>query len=125
MTNHLVNWLTPFKDRRVAVHGERGCFVADTLAADLVFTAHGHCETAWDAVSALRGGSEGDMSRYELEKREPLMLELAAFRDAVLGRRAAVVTLEEALASVFVADAVLRSAAGGTVIDLSLEGSTS
>jgi hypothetical protein len=67
--------------------------VADTLAADLVFTAHGHCETAWDTVSTLRGGSGGDMTRYELEKREPLLRELAAFRDAILGRGGTVVTL--------------------------------
>jgi predicted dehydrogenase len=99
--------------------------VADTLAADLVFTAHGHCETAWDTVSTLCGGSGDDMTHYELEKREPLMRELAAFRDAILGRGGTVVTLEEALATVFVAEAVLRSAAAGTVMDLSLEGSTS
>jgi UDP-N-acetylglucosamine 3-dehydrogenase len=125
VTNHLVNWLTPVKDRRVAVHGERGCFVADTLAAELVFAAHGHSEIAWDALSTIRGDSGGEVTRYEFDKREPLMLELAAFRDAILGRRATIVTLEEGLATVFVAEAVLRSAAAGSVIEISLERSIS
>ena len=37
IANHLVNWLSPFKERITVVTGERGCFVADTLTADLTF----------------------------------------------------------------------------------------
>ena len=41
ITNHLVNWLSPLKERVTIVTGERGAFVADTLTADLTFYANG------------------------------------------------------------------------------------
>ena len=41
VTNHLVNWLSPLKERVTIVTGERGTFVADTLTADLTFYANG------------------------------------------------------------------------------------
>ncbi|CAM5630917.1 Inositol 2-dehydrogenase/D-chiro-inositol 3-dehydrogenase [Streptomyces microflavus] len=37
MVDHLVNWLSPLKERFTSVTGERGCFIADTLTADLTF----------------------------------------------------------------------------------------
>ena len=41
MTNHLVNWLSPMKERVTVITGEKGAFVADTLTADLTFYANG------------------------------------------------------------------------------------
>ena len=41
VTNHLVNWLSPMKERVTIVTGEKGAFVADTLTADLTFHANG------------------------------------------------------------------------------------
>ena len=41
VTNHLVNWLSPLKERVTIITGERGTFVADTLTADLTFYANG------------------------------------------------------------------------------------
>jgi predicted dehydrogenase len=57
MANHLVNWLSPFKERSTVITGERGSFVA-----------------------------EGDMIRYAIPKREPLLVEHERFRDAVEGQ---------------------------------------
>ena len=33
IANHLVNWLSPLKERVTVITGERGAFVADTLTA--------------------------------------------------------------------------------------------
>jgi len=55
VTNHLVNWLTPFKERLTVVTGERGAFIADTLTADLTFYANASIATEWEAVAAFRG----------------------------------------------------------------------
>ena len=41
VVNHLVNWLSPLKERVTVVTGERGTLVADTIAADLTFYANG------------------------------------------------------------------------------------
>ncbi|MFD0539814.1 Gfo/Idh/MocA family oxidoreductase [Actinomadura luteofluorescens] len=84
MVNHLVNWLSPLKERTTVVTGERGCFIADTLTADLTFYANGEVNTEWEALRAFRGVSEGDMIRYAIPKREPLLVEHERFRDAVL-----------------------------------------
>lgn len=113
ITNHLVNWLTPFKERLTIVTGERGAFVADTLTADLTFYANASVATQWDSVAAFRGVSEGDVIRFAFAKPEPLKVEHEAFRDAVLGLPGAterIVTMEQGLATVAVAGAMLESA---------------
>jgi predicted dehydrogenase len=113
ITNHLVNWLTPFKERLTVVTGERGTLVADTLTADLTFYANASVSTEWDSVAAFRGVSEGDVIRYAFPKPEPLKTEHEAFRDAVLGISGAIdriVTMEQGLATVAVAAAMIDSA---------------
>ncbi|HUR14222.1 MAG TPA: Gfo/Idh/MocA family oxidoreductase [Mycobacteriales bacterium] len=118
VTSHLVNWLSPLKERVTIVTGEKGAFVADTLTADLTFWANGVVPTEWDAIAKFRGVSEGDMIRYAIAKPEPLRVEHEAFRDAVLGKDTDIVTMRQGLATVAVAEAVLRSAATGTTVDL-------
>jgi predicted dehydrogenase len=119
IANHLVNWLSPLKERLTVVTGERGCFVADTLTADLTFYANGAITTEWEALRAFRGVSEGDMVRYAISKREPLLSEHLAFRDAVAGLTADIVTLRQGLRTVEVADAVLESARTSGTVELS------
>lgn len=118
VANHLVNWLTPFKERVTIVTGERGCFVADTLTADLTFYANGVEPNEWEAISTFRGVSEGDMVRFAIPKPEPLAVELATFRDAITDGRDGIVTMREGVRAVTVADALLESAAKGTTVSL-------
>lgn len=113
-----VDWLTPTKVRRTRVLGERGMLVADTLTADLTFYENGDTSTAgWSAMQAMRGVAEGDMTRYALERREPLVVELEQFATYAAGGDAAgVVTLTEGLETVRVAAACLHSAAAGETV---------
>ncbi|MDR6973262.1 Gfo/Idh/MocA family oxidoreductase [Leifsonia shinshuensis] len=111
ITNHLVNWMSPMKERITVVTGESGAFVADTLSGDLTFYENGTDATEWDAVSAFRGVAEGSVIRYALKKREPLRIEHEAFRDAILHGRPGIVTMDEGLATLAVAEAVMQSAA--------------
>jgi UDP-N-acetylglucosamine 3-dehydrogenase len=116
MVNHLVNWLSPLKERSTVITGDRGCFIADTLTADLTFYANGAIGTEWEALRTFRGVAEGDMIRYAIPKREPLLVEHERFRDAVAGADSGIVTLRQGLRTVVTAEAVLRSASdGGTV----------
>ncbi|GAA3333086.1 Gfo/Idh/MocA family oxidoreductase [Curtobacterium flaccumfaciens pv. beticola] len=110
VTNHLVNWLSPFKERVTIVTGEGGSFVADTLTGDLWFHENGTVATEWDAVSAFRGVSEGPVTRFAFAKREPLVAEHEAFRDAVLGDRSRIVPLCDGLQTLRVAEAAIESA---------------
>jgi UDP-N-acetylglucosamine 3-dehydrogenase len=118
MVNHLVNWLSPLKERSTVVTGERGCFVADTLTADLTFYANGAIDNEWDALRNFRGVAEGDMIRYAIRKREPLLVEHERFRDAVEGKDSDIVTLRQGLRTVEVAGLVLESARHGTTVPL-------
>ena len=116
MANHLVNWLSPFKERSTVITGERGSFVADTLTADLTFYANGATSTEWEALRAFRGVAEGDMIRYAIPKREPLLVEHERFRDAVEGKESDIVTVRQGMRTVEVAAAVLRSAREGSTV---------
>ncbi|MGW1722883.1 Gfo/Idh/MocA family protein [Streptomyces sp. NPDC002306] len=116
MVNHLVNWLSPLKERFTSVTGERGCFIADTLTADLTFHSNSAMTTEWEALQAFRGVSEGDMIRYAIQKREPLLVEHELFRDAVLGKPADICTLRQGMRTVEVAAAVLESALDGSTV---------
>ncbi|MBT1003024.1 Gfo/Idh/MocA family oxidoreductase [Paenarthrobacter sp. DKR-5] len=116
ITSHLVNWLSPMKERLTVVTGEKGAFVADTVTADLTFYENGTIVTEWDSVANFRGVSEGNMTRLAIAKPEPLRTEHEAFRDAVLGLRSDVVTMREGLNTIKVAEAALQSASGGGLV---------
>jgi len=118
IANHLVNWLSPLKERVTVITGERGTFVADTLTADLTYYANGEIATTWDAIAKFRGVSEGDVIRYAIAKPEPLRVEHEQFRDAVLGKEADIVTMEQGLSTVRVAEACIESASTRTTVDL-------
>lgn len=118
VTNHLVNWLSPLKERVTIITGERGAFVADTLTADLTFYANGSVPTGWSKIAQFRGVSEGDMIRYAIPKPEPLRVEHENFRDAVLGKPADIVTVEQGMATVVVAEAIIEAANQGRTVEL-------
>lgn len=113
ITSHLVNWLSPLKERVTIATGAHGCLVADTVHGDLTFYANGSTRTEWAAAEVFRGVTEGDITRYAIPKREPLLGEHEAFRDAVRGEEAPIVTLWEAAATIAAAEAVLTSATTG------------
>jgi len=119
ITNHLVNWLSPVKERSVAVTGEKGALVADMLLADVTLFENGEVDTSWDTVARFRGVSEGNVTRYAIAKPEPLLTEHAQFRDAVLGLdNAEVVTLRDGLEAIRVAEACIASSASGQTVVL-------
>jgi UDP-N-acetylglucosamine 3-dehydrogenase len=96
IASHTVNWLTPFKERTTIITGEKGALVADTLTADLTLYRNGEIEDSWERLTSFRGVSEGDVTRFALVRKEPLLAEHEAFRDAVItGDTSAIVTLDE------------------------------
>ena len=118
VTSHLVNWLSSMKERVITVTGERGCLLADTLTAELWFYRNGAVTADGPPDHPFRDASEGDVTRYAVVKREALRVELEHFRDAVLGRPADIVTMQQGLAAVEVADAILAASGDGNPIGL-------
>jgi len=118
VTNHLVNWLSPLKERVTILTGEKGAFVADTLTADLTFYANGTVTSEWEELKQFRGVSEGDVVRYAIAKHEPLRMEHENFRDAVLGKPADIVTMQQGLRTVVVAEAIIESSKTSTTVTI-------
>ncbi len=105
ITSHVVNWLTPFKERITIISGEMGVLVADTLTADLTHYQNGTILTTWDQAAVFRGVSEGDMTRFALARKEPLVAEHEFFRDSVIaGEPKGIVTLAEGTRVVEIAE---------------------
>jgi UDP-N-acetylglucosamine 3-dehydrogenase len=110
LVNHLVNWISPTKERVTTVLGENGLLIADTLAGDLFFYENGVSPLSWDRLSLFKGVSEGPMHKYDTPKKEPLVAEHEAFQ-AALGTKDSshVVTLAEGLEALEVATRLIES----------------
>jgi UDP-N-acetylglucosamine 3-dehydrogenase len=107
ITSHIVNWLSPTKERTTIITGENGMLVADTLSADLTYYENGRIQVAWDP-GEFRGVTEGDMTRFALDRREPLLTEHEAFRDSVLaGEPRGIVTFDDGMRVVEIAEQIL------------------
>jgi len=109
VVSHLVNWLSPLKERKTIITGEKGTYVVDTLTSDLTFYANGTISVSQDRIAHFKGVSQGDIHIFAFDKPEPLRLEHENFRDYVLGKEASIVTLSEGAKTVAVAQAVLSS----------------
>ena len=120
VTNHLVNWLSPMKERVTVITGERGALVADTLTADLTFFENGVVPLGWPMLESFRGVSEGNMTRYAFAKPEPLAMEHERFRDAVLGKSDDIIHFAAGTRTVRVAQTVLESATSGQTMQVTL-----
>lgn len=115
--NLVVDRISPTKQRRTRVLGERGLLEADTLTGDLFFYENAEVGISWPTTQQFRGVSEGDVIRYALARAEPLAVELDTFLDALDGRPdAEIVTLQRGVEIVQTAEAVLQSARAGHTV---------
>jgi UDP-N-acetylglucosamine 3-dehydrogenase len=102
-----INWLTPTKQRTLTVTGERGMYTADYLAQQLVFYPN-----------PAEDGSveEGHRVERDIERREPLAIELDEFARAARDGGRAPVDPHEAMVALLLARAMVESARTGVVI---------
>jgi UDP-N-acetylglucosamine 3-dehydrogenase len=109
LVSHLVNWLSPTKERVTSILGERGMLVADTLNVDLFLFEKGSQPTSWDGLSIFKGSTEGSTHKYELHKNEPLVNEHLAFQDALFsGSSKGLASLGDGLRVLHVAERLLQ-----------------
>jgi UDP-N-acetylglucosamine 3-dehydrogenase len=104
-----INWLTPTKIRELLVTGERGMFVANYLTQELCFYTNNHAKGNWSPMDTLCGVSEGDMTKYRIDRREPLREELEAFVVAVMQAQPPQVTGWEGLQALALAHKMIDS----------------
>ncbi|HEY7107393.1 MAG TPA: Gfo/Idh/MocA family oxidoreductase [Acidimicrobiia bacterium] len=110
LTSHVATWLSPTRERRTTVVGERGILVADTLNTEL-----------WRCIKRVDGGAEDRRARadddWELvphaESKDALNVQLDRFVALVRGiedAAAGLASFDAGVGAVAVAEAALRSA---------------
>jgi UDP-N-acetylglucosamine 3-dehydrogenase len=104
-----VNWLTPAKVRELTVTGEGGTYVVNYLSQELYFYSHPTEPTNWDTLANMRGAGEGDMIRYALARREPLLVQWEKFLAALAHDGGAAASGYDGYAALSTARAIQRA----------------
>ena len=115
-----INWLTPTKRRTLTVTGERGMFLADYIAQDLVLFSNPDAAETWvnpGAGARITSVAEGEMTRYSIRRQEPLAVELQEFASAVRDGGPPPVAPRDAMIALLLARTMVESAEAGRVID--------
>ena len=118
ITSHNVNWLSPLKERKTIITGEKGTFVADTLRSDLTFYENGSIVNTQREIAHFKGVTQGETTIFAFERPEALLVEHLEFVKALNGLKSNIVTLAEALETIRVAEAIATSAKEGMAIEL-------
>src|SRR6266581_463453 len=105
-----VNWLTPTKVRELSITGEKGMYLVNYLTQDVYFYENDYTTTTWDALRSLTGVSEGTMTRFKVQKVEPLHLEYEDVFAAIQQDTAPTVSGEDGLAVLEVVHQLTESA---------------
>lgn len=117
-----INWLTPMKERSLTVLCEKGMFVVDYAAQSLAFFENFDATAREGRYASV---TEGPMTRYPIANREPLRVELEAFRDSVLAGGPAPVSARDGMTALAVAEALVRSGESGMPVQVEEVAATS
>jgi predicted dehydrogenase len=118
LVNHNVNWLSPLKERKTIITGEKGTFVADTLRSDLTFYENGSILNTQREIAHFKGVTQGETTIFAFDKPEALLVEHLEFVKALKGLDSNYVTLDQASETIKVAEAIIESARTGEAIKL-------
>ena len=114
-----INWLTPAKMRETLVLGEKGLFRVDDLMQDLFFFENTQAVgELWSPFRAIRGVSEGSMTRFPIKRQEPLKAELEAFIDSIRNGGKVPVTGQDGLEALRLSLALVESGKTHSVIEV-------
>lgn len=114
-----INWLTPTKMRETLVLGEKGLFRVDDLMQDLYFYENPQAiGELWSTFRAVRGVSEGSMTRFSIQRQEPLKAELTAFIEAIRKGSMVPVTGQDGLEALRISLALVESGKTHQVVEV-------
>lgn len=113
VVNHLVNWLSPLKEREVIVTGTSGTIRIDTLSSEVTIFENGSISVTRSELAHFKGVTQGNIFKPAFDKPEPLKVEHENFRDGLLGLSNDVVTLESGMKTLEVAEKMIQSAKRG------------
>jgi predicted dehydrogenase len=118
LVSHNVNWLSPLKERKTIITGEKGTFVIDTLRADLIYYENGSVLNTQREIAHFKGVTQGQVTSFAFEKTEALLTEHVEFIKALKGESSNFVSLKDALETIRIAEGIIASFNTGETISL-------
>ena len=109
VTNHLVNWLSPYKERSTVILGEKGALRVDTLNSDLTFFENGIHTSEQTLIEHFQGVTQGQVVKFAFDKPEPLKTEHLVFASYIEGKNSSVASMGDGYEAVRVATAIILS----------------
>ena len=114
-----VNWLTPEKIREISITGERGMFLVKYLTQELYFYENIEASRRmYNYSDILMGVTEGNIINIRIPKREPLKAELESWVECVRKDKEPLVSGEDGLNALKLAQRLIESAIKEKVIVL-------
>lgn len=119
--NHIVNWTTPFKERKMIITGEKGVFEIDMLETDLVHYENGIKQVNYKELTLFKGASLGNIINFAFEKNEPLYTEHLQFQDLIENGSSNSVSLRDGVINLQVAESFLESARNKKIVKMNYD----
>lgn len=116
--NHIVNWCTPFKERKMIITGEKGVFEIDMLSAELVFHENGFNQVNYRELSLFKGVSLGNVTNLAFDKNEPLVTEHLNFQKLICGEISDSSSIYNGAINLLVAESFIESSRDTSIIRL-------
>jgi UDP-N-acetylglucosamine 3-dehydrogenase len=104
LVTHSVNWISPFKARKVLILGAQGALEINTLNSELIHYELADSRVLDESVAKITGGSVGRISNLSFDKEEALVLEHMAFRELIRGKENMCVDFEQGYKVVEIAE---------------------
>lgn len=77
--NLKANWLSPFKKREITITGQKGVLQLNTIEQELIYYENGSTISTWDQLTSVRGFDQGSVTKFALDKEEPLKIQFNEF----------------------------------------------
>lgn len=106
-----INWLTPKKERKIHVTGEKGLFIADYLNRSLYLYENDYVNSEdYNSRTGNFTVNEGKMIKYNTQDHDLLEKEIQNFVDAVRNNKEPLVTIDDGIKALDIAHKILESA---------------
>jgi predicted dehydrogenase len=102
-----IDWLTPTKKRVLTVTGRRGMYKVNYLTQDIYFYENRASSTYDYGFMTV---SEGNMTKIQIDKKEPLRLEIESFLNSIKTDSQPHITGEDGLSALMFAHKILDAA---------------
>jgi UDP-N-acetylglucosamine 3-dehydrogenase len=110
LTNHSINWIYPYKERKSVIIGKNGILLCDTLKQRLIKykSSEFKSPSIMDNLSNLNETYTGTIIEFDILKKEPLYLEHKSFISAIRGNKSSIVTLNEGVQNIKILEKLLN-----------------